>query len=63
MPTSKQDMRTPVTLLTGFPGSGKVTLPSRVAHQEALESLKAGRAESSRADLKVPPTASDRGDP
>ena len=62
MPTSKQDMRTPLTLLTGVPGSGKVTLPSRAAHQAALESLKAGRAESGKAELKVPPPASDRGD-
>ena len=36
MPTSKQDMRTPVTLLTGFLGSGKTTLLNRALHDPAM---------------------------
>lgn len=36
MPTPKQDLRTPVTLLTGFLGSGKTTLLNRALRDPAM---------------------------
>jgi G3E family GTPase len=36
MPTPKQDMRTPVTVLTGFLGSGKTTLLNRALRDPAM---------------------------
>ena len=36
MPNPRQDMRTPVTLLTGFLGSGKTTLLNRALRDPAM---------------------------
>ncbi|MEV5022925.1 hypothetical protein MRBLMA1_002788, partial [Sphingobium sp. LMA1-1-1.1] len=36
MLTPKQDMRTPVTVLTGFLGSGKTTLLNRALRDPAM---------------------------